>query len=117
MTAIIGELCDRLDTVTTDENGENMDEHTHVFAHKGHTLTVTHKHLIIPMKTGVIDIRYSIQIIANQAVCAQHLAFLLHKLEFVEKIEFGCSRNQDNANRFHLYQFSYLQYLILDYSD
>lgn len=27
MAAIIGELCDILDEVTTDENGENMDEH------------------------------------------------------------------------------------------
>jgi ABC-type Zn2+ transport system substrate-binding protein/surface adhesin len=44
MTAIIGELCDTLGKVTTDENGENMDEHTYVFGHKGHTHTVTHKH-------------------------------------------------------------------------
>jgi hypothetical protein len=44
LTAIIGELSDILGKVTTDENGENLDEHTHVFVHKGHTHTVTHKH-------------------------------------------------------------------------
>ncbi|MGC1133252.1 MAG: hypothetical protein WA941_10545 [Nitrososphaeraceae archaeon] len=44
LTAIIGELSDMLGKVTTDENGENLDEHTHVFVHKGHTHTVTHKH-------------------------------------------------------------------------
>jgi len=44
LTAIIGELSDILGKVTTDENDENLDEHTHVFVHKGHTHTVTHKH-------------------------------------------------------------------------
>jgi hypothetical protein len=44
LTAIIGELSDILGTVTTDENGENTDEHTHMFVHNGHTHTVTHKH-------------------------------------------------------------------------
>lgn len=44
LTAIIGELSDILGKVTTDENGENLDEHTHVFVHKGHTHTVTHNH-------------------------------------------------------------------------
>jgi hypothetical protein len=44
LTAIIGELSDILGKVTTDENGENSDEHTHFFTHKGNTHTVTHKH-------------------------------------------------------------------------
>ena len=44
LTAIIGELSDILGKVTTDENGDNSDEHTHVFEHKGHIHTVTHKH-------------------------------------------------------------------------
>src|SRR5918995_1555553 len=44
LTAIIGELSDILGKVTTDDNGENLDEHTHVFVHKGHTHTVTHQH-------------------------------------------------------------------------
>ena len=44
LTAIIGELSDILGKMTTDENGENLDEHTHVFVHNGHTHTVTHKH-------------------------------------------------------------------------
>jgi ABC-type transporter Mla subunit MlaD len=44
LTAIIGELSDILGKVTTDESGENLDEHTHVFVHKGHTHTVTHQH-------------------------------------------------------------------------
>lgn len=43
LTAIIGELSDILGKVTTDD-GENNDEHTHFFTHKGHTHTVTHKH-------------------------------------------------------------------------
>jgi hypothetical protein len=44
LTAIIGELSDLLGKVTTDETGSQLDEHTHVFVHKGHTHTVTHKH-------------------------------------------------------------------------
>ena len=44
LTAIIGELSDLLGKVTTDETGSHLDEHTHVFVHKGHTHTVTHKH-------------------------------------------------------------------------
>jgi len=44
LTAIIGELSDILGKVTTDDDGENQDEHTHVFVHKDHTHTVTHKH-------------------------------------------------------------------------
>lgn len=44
LTAIIGELSDILGKATTDEDGEHLDEHTHVFAHKGQTHTVTHKH-------------------------------------------------------------------------
>jgi hypothetical protein len=44
LTAIIGELSDILGKVTTDENAENLDEHTHLLVHKGHTHTVTHKH-------------------------------------------------------------------------
>jgi hypothetical protein len=44
LTGIIGELSDILGKITTDENGQHLDEHTHFFNHKGHTHTVTHKH-------------------------------------------------------------------------
>jgi len=44
LTSIIGELSDILGKVTTDENGQYLDGHTHFFSHKGHTHTVTHKH-------------------------------------------------------------------------
>ena len=44
LTAIIGELSDILGTVTADQNGSHTDEHTHFFAHKGDSHTVTHKH-------------------------------------------------------------------------
>jgi hypothetical protein len=44
LTDIIGELSDILGKVTTDENGQNLDEHTHFFTHKENTHTVTHKH-------------------------------------------------------------------------
>ena len=78
LTAIIGELSDILGKVTTDENGENSDEQTHVFEHKGHTHTVTHKH---PHHADhhhhdngnwFENITSSIQTIANQAVCVKH---------------------------------------------
>src|ERR671918_749300 len=44
LTAIIGELSDILGTVTSDNNADTTDEHTHFFNHKGHSHTVTHKH-------------------------------------------------------------------------
>jgi hypothetical protein len=44
LTGIIGELSDILGKITTDENGQYLDEHTHFFTHNGHTHTVTHKH-------------------------------------------------------------------------
>ena len=44
LTAIIGELSDILGTVTSDNNADTNDEHTHFFNHKGHSHTVTHKH-------------------------------------------------------------------------
>ena len=44
LTAIIGELSDILGTVTSDHNAAHTDEHTHFFAHKGDSHTVTHKH-------------------------------------------------------------------------
>ena len=44
LTNIIGELSDVLGNITSDKNGQYLDEHTHFFAHKGHTHTVTHKH-------------------------------------------------------------------------
>jgi hypothetical protein len=44
LTAIIGELSDILGKITTDNNGQYLDEHTHVFNHKGHAHTVTHTH-------------------------------------------------------------------------
>ena len=44
LTAIIGELSDILGKVTSDQNAANTDEHTHFFAHKDHSHTVTHKH-------------------------------------------------------------------------
>jgi hypothetical protein len=44
LTGIVGELSDILGKVTTDENGQHLDEHTHFFNHKGHTHTITHEH-------------------------------------------------------------------------
>lgn len=44
LTSIIGELSDILGTVTSDNTAGTTDEHTHFFAHKGHSHTVTHKH-------------------------------------------------------------------------
>jgi archaellum component FlaF (FlaF/FlaG flagellin family) len=44
LTAIIGELSDILGKITTDNNGQYLDEHTHFFTHKDHTHTVTHTH-------------------------------------------------------------------------
>jgi hypothetical protein len=44
LTSIIGELSDILGTVTSDQNAATTDEHTHFFAHKGHSHTVTHHH-------------------------------------------------------------------------
>ncbi len=44
LTAIIGELSDILGKITTDNNGQYLDEHTHFFTHKEHTHTVTHTH-------------------------------------------------------------------------
>lgn len=44
LTAVIGELSDILGKITTDNNGQYLDEHTHFFTHKGHTHTVTHTH-------------------------------------------------------------------------
>jgi hypothetical protein len=44
LTAIIGELSDILGSVTSDQNAATTDEHTHFFAHKGHSHTVTHHH-------------------------------------------------------------------------
>jgi hypothetical protein len=40
----IGELSDLLGKITTNQTGQYLDEHTHYFAHKDHTHTVTHKH-------------------------------------------------------------------------
>ena len=44
ITGIIGELSDTIATMTSEQNGQYQDEHTHVFTHKDHTHTVTHKH-------------------------------------------------------------------------
>jgi hypothetical protein len=44
LTSIIGELSDILGKITTDNNGQYLDEHTHFFTHKDHTHTVTHTH-------------------------------------------------------------------------
>jgi hypothetical protein len=44
LTGIIGELSDTIARITSDQNGQYQDEHTHVFTHKDHTHTVTHKH-------------------------------------------------------------------------
>ncbi len=44
LTSIIGELSDQIATLTSEQNGQYHDEHTHVFTHKDHTHTVTHKH-------------------------------------------------------------------------
>ena len=40
----IGELSDLLGKITTNQTGQYLDEHTHYFAHKDHTHTVTHRH-------------------------------------------------------------------------
>ena len=44
LTAIIGELSDMLGKITTDNNGQYLDEHTHHISHKDHAHTVTHTH-------------------------------------------------------------------------
>ena len=44
LTSIIGELSDQIATLTSEQNAQYQDEHTHVFTHKDHTHTVTHKH-------------------------------------------------------------------------
>ena len=44
LTAIIGELSDMIGRITTDNNGQYLDTHTHYFTHKGHVHTVTHTH-------------------------------------------------------------------------
>ncbi len=44
LTAIIGELSDILGKVTTDNNGQHLDTHTHYFTHNDHAHTVTHTH-------------------------------------------------------------------------
>lgn len=44
LTAIIGELSDIIGKITTDNNGQYLDTHTHYFTHKGHVHTVTHAH-------------------------------------------------------------------------
>jgi hypothetical protein len=44
LTSIIGELSDTIATITSEQDGQYQDEHTHVFTHKDHTHTVTHKH-------------------------------------------------------------------------
>ena len=44
LTSVIGELSDTIARITSDQNGQYQDEHTHVFTHKDHTHTVTHKH-------------------------------------------------------------------------
>jgi len=44
LTAIIGELSDILGKITTDNDGQYLDEHAHLFTHNGHTHTVTHIH-------------------------------------------------------------------------
>lgn len=44
LTAIIGELSDMIGRITTDNNGQYLDTHTHYFSHKGHVHTVTHTH-------------------------------------------------------------------------
>lgn len=44
LTSIIGELSDQIATLTSEQNAQYQEEHTHVFTHKDHTHTVTHKH-------------------------------------------------------------------------
>lgn len=44
LTSIIGELSDQIATLTSEQNAQYHEEHTHVFTHKDHTHTVTHKH-------------------------------------------------------------------------
>ena len=44
LTAIIGKLSDILGKITTDNDGQYLDTHTHFFTHNGHTHTVTHTH-------------------------------------------------------------------------
>ena len=44
LTTIIGELSDILGKITTDNDGQYLDEHTPLFTHNGHTHTVTHPH-------------------------------------------------------------------------
>lgn len=44
LTGIIGELSNTLGIMTSDQDGQYLDQHTHVFVHKGQTHTVTHKH-------------------------------------------------------------------------
>lgn len=44
LTSIIGELSDILGKITTENDGQHLDEHTHFFTHKDHTHTVTHTH-------------------------------------------------------------------------
>lgn len=44
LTAIIGELSDIIGKITTDNDGQYLDTHTHYFTHKGHVHTVTHTH-------------------------------------------------------------------------
>ncbi len=44
LTSIIGELSDQIAALTSEQNAQYHEEHTHVFTHKDHTHTVTHKH-------------------------------------------------------------------------
>ncbi len=44
LTAIIGELSDIIGKITTNNNGQYLDTHTHFFNHKGHAHSVTHTH-------------------------------------------------------------------------
>lgn len=44
LTAIIGELSDIIGKITTKNDGQYLDTHTHFTNHKGHTHTVTHTH-------------------------------------------------------------------------
>jgi archaellum component FlaF (FlaF/FlaG flagellin family) len=44
LTAIIGELSDILGKITTDNDGQYLDTHTHFFTHNGHTHADHHSH-------------------------------------------------------------------------
>lgn len=92
LTYIIGELSDILGKVTTDENGQYLDGHTHFFSHKGHTHTVTHKH---PHNAdhhhhdhGNWFERHisSIQATVNQVACARNFLLFLFSTPHWERI-------------------------------